>query len=249
MDDSCSLCGNMTIAMLRSRYLLVKRGGIPLVMPCSSSSGSRRATSAHGQGDLRITVRASPSSASPWASHSSSASHRLGFPDEFVGAGPSISFGAPADDRMSITASGDELGSGDDDSAALPPSGRVALPESDPELTAMLSRAAESVGLHWRPPPSPERSRLDDWFLGAQADRRQPPPVPFFPEVHEEVTRSWKAPFSARNRPSASSVLTTLDGGAAQGYVEIPPVERAIAMPPGGVIHAFRPGPVSSRPL
>ncbi len=234
VDDSCSLCGNMTIAVLRSRYLLVKRGGIPLVMPRSSSSGSRRATSAHGQGDLRITVRASPSSPSPRVSHSSSTSHRLGFPDELVEssdrAGPSISFGAPADDRMSVTASGDELGSGDDDSAALPPSGRVALPESDPELTAMLSRAAESVGLHWRPPPSPERSRLDDWFLGAQADRRRPPPVPFFPEVHEEVTRSWKAPFSARNRPSTSSVLTTLDGGAAQGYVEIPPVERAIAM-------------------
>ncbi len=94
----------------------------------------------------------------------------------------------------------------------------------------MLSRAAESIGLHYRLLPSPERSRLDDWFLGAQAERRQPPPVPFFPEVHEEVTRSWKAPFSARNRPSASSVLTTLDGGAAQGYVEVPPVERAIAM-------------------
>ncbi|XP_016366409.1 squamous cell carcinoma antigen recognized by T-cells 3-like [Sinocyclocheilus rhinocerous] len=76
---------------------------------------------------------------------------------------------------------------------------------------------------HWRPPPSPERSRLDDWFLGAQAGRRQPPPVPFFPEVHEEVTKSWRAPFSARNRPGASSVLTTLDGGAAQGYVDIPP--------------------------
>ncbi len=131
---------------------------------------------------------------------------------------------------MSIAASGDELGSGEDDSAALPPSGRVALPESDPELTAMLSRAAESIGLHWRPPASPERSRLDDWFLGAQAERRQPPPVPFFPEVHEEVTRSSRAPFSARNRPSASSVLTTLNGGAVQAYVEIPPVERAIAM-------------------
>ncbi len=74
---------------------------------------------------------------------------------------------------------GDALGSGEDDSAALPPSGRVALPESDPELTAMLSRAVESIGLHYRPPPSPERSRLDDWFLGAQAERRQPPPVPF----------------------------------------------------------------------
>ncbi len=68
---------------------------------------------------------------------------------------------------MSIAASEGKLTSGDDDSAALPPSGRVALPESDPELTAMLSRAAESVGLHWRPPPSPKRSRLDDWFGGA----------------------------------------------------------------------------------
>ncbi len=233
VDESCSHCGNMTIAMLRSRYLLARRGGIPLALPRSSSSG-RRTTSAQGQGDLRITVRASPSSASPRASHSSSTSHRLGFPDEYAGssdrAGPSISFGAPADDRLSITASGDELGSGEDDLAALPPSGRVALPESDPELTAMLSRAAESIGLHYRRPPSPERSRLDDWFLRAQAERRQPPPVPFFPEVHEEVTRSWKAPFSARSRPSASSVLTTLDGGAAQGYVEVPPVERAIAM-------------------
>ncbi len=54
------------------------------------------------------------------------------FPDELEGfsyrAGPSISFGAPADDRMSMAASEGELGSGDDDSAALPPSGRVALP-------------------------------------------------------------------------------------------------------------------------
>ncbi len=100
-------------------------------------------------------MRASPSSASPRASHSSSASHRLGFPDELVEssdrAGPSISFGAPADDRMSITASGDELGSGDDDSAALPPSGRVVLPESDPETDCYAFRAAESVGLQWRP--------------------------------------------------------------------------------------------------
>ncbi len=61
VDESCSHCGNMTMAMLRSRYLLARRGGIPLALPRSSSSG-RRTTSAQGQGDLRITVRASPSS-------------------------------------------------------------------------------------------------------------------------------------------------------------------------------------------
>ncbi len=88
VDESCSHCGNMTIAMLRSIYLLTKRRGIPLALPRSSSSGIRRATSAHGQGDLRITLRASPSSMSPRASHSSSALHHLAFPDEL-----SISFG------------------------------------------------------------------------------------------------------------------------------------------------------------
>ncbi len=123
----------MTIMMLHSRYLLAKRGGIPLAMPHSSSSGFRRATLAHGQGDLRITLRAAPSSASPRASHSSSASHHLVFPDELAGssdrAGPSISFGAPADHGISIAASEGVIGSGDDDSAALAPSGRVALPE------------------------------------------------------------------------------------------------------------------------
>ncbi len=164
MDESCSHCGNMTMAMLRSRYLLARRGGIPLALPRSSSSG-RRTTSAQGQGDLRITVRASPSSTSPRASHSSSTSHRLGFPDEYAGSsdrvGPSISFGAPADDGISITASGDELGSGEDDSAALPPSGRVALPESDPELTAGSPRPAYSAK-RWRTLPNsspPHRSR------------------------------------------------------------------------------------------
>ncbi len=64
---------------------LTRRGGIPLALPRSSSSG-RRTTSAQGQGDLRITVRASPSSTSLRASHSSSTSHRLGFPDEYAGA-------------------------------------------------------------------------------------------------------------------------------------------------------------------
>ncbi len=131
---------------------------------------------------------------------------------------------------MPITALEDELGSGDDDSAVLPPSGRVALSESDPRLTAMLSLAAESVGLHWRSPPSPKCLRLNDWFLGAKANFRQSPQVLFFPEVYVEVTSSWRAPFSARNRASASSIFTALDGRAAKWYVEIPSAERVIAV-------------------
>ncbi|KTG39033.1 hypothetical protein cypCar_00039582 [Cyprinus carpio] len=60
------------------------------------------------------------------------------------------------------TSQGGLESSRDENSAVLPPSGVPALPESDAELTAMLSRAAESIGLEWNPPPCPERSRLDD---------------------------------------------------------------------------------------
>ncbi len=145
---------------------------------------------------------------------------------------PPVSFGAPPDDLMSIAASGGSLSlSGDDDSAALPPSGVVALSEPDPEMTAMLSRAAENVGLVWNPPPRPDPSRLDEWFLGGWPEvLSAPPPVPFFPEVHEELTRSWKAPFTARNKSCGSSPLNTLDGGAALGYTGIPSVERSVAI-------------------
>ncbi len=54
--------------------------------------------------------------------------------------------------------------------------------------------------------------------------------MPFFPEVHEELTKSWMAPFMARSPSSASSILTNLDGGVARGYAGIPQVERAIAV-------------------
>ncbi len=75
------------------------------------------------------------------------------------------------------------------------------------------------------------------WTIGfsgclgvARAGSQGPTPVPFFPEVHDELTGSWTAPFTARNRSSGSSSLTTLDGGAARGYMEIPLVERSVAM-------------------
>ncbi|KAI2662325.1 Dihydroxy-acid dehydratase [Labeo rohita] len=66
--------------------------------------------------------------------------------------------------------------------------------ESEAELVAMLLRAAKSI----------ERSRLDDWFLGAGSD--VPPrsiPVPFFPEEHE-LTKTWRAPYMALLHPHHS---------------------------------------------
>ncbi len=192
---------------------------------------SSRGSPAGALGDLRVTVRASPPGTPPQTSYSSRSEHPVRFPGDFAGlshGAPSISFGAPSVDRMSIAASGDGLTSSEDEGAVgLPPSGVVATAAPDPELMTMLARAAVSIGLEVTRPPSPEPSRRDDWFLGAGP---RPASVPFFPEVHEELTKSWMAPFTARRRSSASSILTTLNGGVARGYAGIPQVERAIAV-------------------
>ncbi len=235
MDESCTHCGKMTVSEFRLRLQFLQRGGVPVTLP--RSNPPQRVAASIGTGDLRITVSALPSGNQPPRNpHSSCTPQPVQLPGERGGpsqvCAPSVFFGAPPDDRMSIAASeGESDFSGDDALEQLPPSGTVAVPDTDPEMMAMLSRAANRVGLMLNPPPCPEPSRLDNWFLGvARAGSQPPTPVPFFPEVHEELTGTWKAPFTARNRAGGPSSLTTLDGGVAKGYTRIPPVERAVAM-------------------
>ncbi len=208
VDDSCACCGRMSMTSLQSRFSFLK-GLAPSAATHAGFSGSSREPPAGALGDLRVTVRAYPPGTSPRTSYSS----RIQLPGDSAGpsqGSPRISFGAPSEDRMSIAASGEGLMSSEDkDALGLPPSGVVATAALDSELTAMLVRAAVTIGLEVNRPPSPEPSWLDDWFLGAgRGSQLRSAPVPFFPEMHEELTKSWMAPFTARSRSSVSSVLT-----------------------------------------
>ncbi len=180
VDDSCICCGRMSMISLRSRLSFMK-GLAPSAATRADLSGSSRGSPADALGDLRVTVRASPPGTPPRTSYSSCSEHPVRFPGDFAGlshGAPSISFGAPSADRMSIAASGDGLTSSEDEGAVgLPPSGVVTTAAPDPELTAMLARGAVSIGLEVNRPPSPEPSRLDDWFLGAGRGS-QPRPAP-----------------------------------------------------------------------
>ncbi len=197
VDKSCPHCGGMTVAGLRTRLRFLQRGGVPVPLPRSRvpPGGYRgEATSGSSRAGLTVTVRNSPPKTAR-APPVTGTSLPMELPREQAGPShggglPLVSFGAPPDDRMSIaTSEGESDQSGDDGSVPLPPSGRSAVPDSDPEMVAMLARAAESIGLEWRPPPCPEPSRLDDWFLGvARAGSQGPTMVPFFPEVHDELT-------------------------------------------------------------
>ncbi|KAI2666779.1 Ribosomal protein S12 methylthiotransferase RimO [Labeo rohita] len=131
-----------------------------------------------------------------------------------------VSFCIPEEDRMSIAKSEDGLTPEEaDESVEWAPAAAAAQPESEAELTAMLLQAAKSI--------DQEHSQLNDWFLGAGSD--VPPrstPEPFFLEVHEELTKMWQAPYTVRLCLS-SSLLTTLDGGVARGYMDVPQVDSS----------------------
>ncbi len=192
VDDSCACCGRMSMTSLRSR-LSYRKGLAPSAATRAGFSGFSREPPAGALGDLRVTVR---------ASHSTRSECPFRFPGDFAGpshGAPRISFGAPSKNRMSIAASGYGFTSSEDE--GLPPLGVVATTAPDPELMAMLARAAVSIRLEVNRPPSPEPSRLDDWFLGAgRGSQPRSAPVPFLPEVHEELTKSWMAPFMARSQ-------------------------------------------------
>ncbi|KAI2644341.1 hypothetical protein H4Q32_025622 [Labeo rohita] len=204
----------MSMAELKSRRSFMSR------LPLSSSRGkslSRQgfsAAAARHLGDIQVTVQNAPSA--PKAPRTSvSQRGPVELPEQYTSpySGLGVSFGAPQDVEMSAATSEGEPGGEADDSADRYPSAVAAPSETDAELSAMLLRAAKEIG----------------WMIGFWGGLPVPPPVPFFPEVHEELVRTWRAPHSSRSRPS-SSPLASLDGGAARGYEVVPQVERAVAV-------------------
>ncbi len=119
VDDSCVCCGRMSMISLRS-HLSFMKGLAPSAATRADLSGSSRGSPADALGDLRVTVRASPPGTPPRTSYSSRSEHPVRFPGDFAGlshGAPSISFGAPSVDRMSIAASGDGFTSSEDEGA------------------------------------------------------------------------------------------------------------------------------------
>ncbi|KAL0160102.1 hypothetical protein M9458_043827, partial [Cirrhinus mrigala] len=156
-------------------------------------------------------------------------------PDDFESSsqyGLDLLFGAPAEEKAGSAASeGEREPSEADATTELTAPAAKSQSVVDAEMAAALQRAAKEIGVVWVPLPSPEPSRLDDWFLGSGRDSRpRSSPVPFFPEVHEELTKSWKAPLLVQSRYTNSLSLTTLNWGPARGYTEVAQVERAVVM-------------------
>ncbi|ROI46675.1 hypothetical protein DPX16_7793 [Anabarilius grahami] len=73
------------------------------------------------------------------------------------------------------------------------------------------------------------RSKLDERFLpswSAQPPRRA---LPFFPDLHTEVSRSWKKPVSTRVYTPQTSIYSNVAGMRKHGYGAMPRADETLA--------------------
>ncbi len=144
-----------------------------------------------------------------------------------------ISFGVSdneLDDSLSLAASDtEELSGSVADPALLPSSAsRSARLKADDTLICVMTKAFNELGLEWSPPEEPSRSKLDEWFLPGRHQVLSQRSSPFFPKVHDELTKSWCAPYSSRIRPSTSAALTSVGGTEEKGYEHLPPLDESV---------------------
>ncbi len=134
------------------------------------------------------------------------------------------------DDSLSLAASeAEELsGSYHDRAPVYSAQPSASSPGMDADLFRILSNAVEE-GLEWSPTEEPFRSHLDEWFLPERGQAPRQQSSPFFPEVHDEITKSWHAPYSSRLRASSSSALTSVEGTEEKGYDSLPPLDESVA--------------------
>ncbi len=92
-----------------------------------------------------------------------------------------------------------------------------------------MTKAVNKLGLEWSPPEEPSRSRLDECFLPGRHQALRQRSSPFFPEVHDELTKLRCAPYSSRIRPSALVALTSVDRAEEKGYEHLPPLNESMA--------------------
>ncbi len=139
-----------------------------------------------------------------------------------------VSFGL---DDILHTAASDSEDFGPASADALPPNGQEARPSAAySELVDVLSRATEKLALDWPDEPRESRaSKLDDRFLIGAHSKLERRKLPFFSDLHREISSSWKQPFSSRLTNAAAADFTNLVGSVEQGYTAMPVIEDTLA--------------------
>ncbi|XP_056607200.1 uncharacterized protein LOC130425144 [Triplophysa dalaica] len=97
------------------------------------------------------------------------------------------------------------------------------------DLVQVIARAVAKLNLDW---PDEQgqvvQSKLDDrYFTESQV---QPPcrNLPFFPDLHTELSKTWKNPYSAHAFKPSTSIYSSIVGLQEHGYGAMPKVEEKL---------------------
>ncbi len=97
------------------------------------------------------------------------------------------------------------------------------------ELLEVMERATVRLDLPWkRAKMVAPRGRLDERYLSGHSPPAQVS-LPFLPDLHTEVEREWKKPFSARIHKFQHTSYANVEGMRENGYERMPPVEETLA--------------------
>ncbi len=98
------------------------------------------------------------------------------------------------------------------------------------ELVEVLAHATEKLSLDWSDEPrESQSSKLDERFLSGSGSRLTRRKLPFFPDMHYEVSMSWKQPFSSRLTNVVAADFTNPIDSLEQGNATVPAVEDTLA--------------------
>ncbi|KAI2650039.1 Transposon Ty3-G Gag-Pol polyprotein [Labeo rohita] len=205
----CPHCEELPLRTLRSRKDLFEEGSfisVPQGAGPASAEAERALHSWGSQLDLLEGMETADPQPVPWVSEARSAA------TSSQGAGSSLLLSSS--------------GEGDLESVCEP------LPQSPQyeELLEVVTRAVAKLNISWPAEEelTPQRSKLDERFLRS----KNPPPrrsLPFFPDLHDEISRSWARPFSARLFVPASDYYGNVVGLDERAYKAMPRVEQTLA--------------------
>ncbi|CAM4555428.1 unnamed protein product [Leuciscus chuanchicus] len=215
----CEHCCALPLGTLRSRLARFNPDHVPQGSGPAAAEARRRSQTWGSQMDLSVDVETG-SALSQHQSDRSSASHQ-GVEARIAVSSP------PIEAPILQLSSSEEL-----DVVSIEAESEDSPPQSHAfeELLDVITRAVDRLSIEWPEDRQDVRSKskLDERFLPsrAQPQRRS---LPFFPDLHTEVSRSWGKPVSYRVYAPQTSHYSSIQKYKDYGYGEMPKVEETLA--------------------
>lgn len=96
------------------------------------------------------------------------------------------------------------------------------------ELLGVMERVSARLQLPWEHMrEGTAHSRLDEWFL-SDHDPPAPMSLPFLPDLHSEIEKAWKNPYSAHIHRYQHANDANVEGMREHGYMSMTPLARRL---------------------